>query len=202
MQPIRSMETGDLPAVVKIHLESFPGFFLSFLGPAFLLELYSSIVRDPEGISFVYVIDRKIVGFVAGTSQPGGFYRRMLRKWWRFMFAAIPRVVQHPGIIPRLLRALLLPQQTNARNDAALLMSIAVLPQCQRGGVGKQLVKIFLNNAYARGRKSVLLTTDEINNDYANNFYQLLGFEIINRYITPEGRKMNEYEIAVDGIVE
>lgn len=202
MQPIRAMELDDLSSVVKVHLESFPGFFLSFLGPAFLSELYSSIVQDPFGIGYVYLVEGEMVGFVAGTAQPDGFYRGMLRKWWRFMFASVPRVVQHPRIIPRLFRALLIPQRTNARNDAALLMSIAVMPQCQGSGVGKQLVKVFLNDAHARGLRTVELTTDQTNNDYANGFYQRLGFEIINSYITPEGRRMNEYEIVVDGIVE
>ena len=202
MQPIRPMELEDLSSVVKVHIKSFPGFFLSFLGPAFLSELYSSIVRDPFGIAYVYLMDGEIVGFVAGTAQADGFYRRMIRKWWRFMFASIPRVVQHPRIIPRLFRALLIPQRTIPRNDAALLMSIAVMPQCQGGGVGKQMVKVFLNDAHARGLRTVELTTDQTNNDYANGFYQRLGFEILNSYITPEGRIMNEYEIVVNGMIE
>jgi ribosomal protein S18 acetylase RimI-like enzyme len=201
MQQIRKMEIEDLPSVIQVHIKSFPGFFLSFLGPAFLSELYSSIVRDIYGISYVYIFDGEILGFVSGTAEPRGFYRRLMRKWWRFMFASFNPVIRNPKIIPRLFRALLKPQQTDSRKDVALLMSIAVLPERQGEGAGKQLIKAFLNEAYSRGIKTVELATDQENNDYANRFYQKLGFEIFSTYITPEGRKMNEYKIDVNGMI-
>ena len=37
---IRPMLESDVEAVVEIHLRTFPGFFLSFLGPDFLALLY------------------------------------------------------------------------------------------------------------------------------------------------------------------
>jgi hypothetical protein len=38
--------------VVDIHLQAFPNFFLSFLGPRFLREFYAFFLVDPLGIGF------------------------------------------------------------------------------------------------------------------------------------------------------
>jgi hypothetical protein len=53
--------------MVEVHLQSFPHFFLTFLGSAFLAQLYSGIIADPSGIALVAEKDGQIVGFVAGT---------------------------------------------------------------------------------------------------------------------------------------
>ncbi len=76
-------------------------------------------------------------------------------------------------------------------------MSIAVVPEAQGFGVGQKLVHAFLVEASRRGCEHVNLTTDRLNNESANRFYQRLGFSLFNNYITPEGREMNEYLIAL-----
>jgi len=40
---IRAMDINDVNAVVKVHLSSFQGFFLTFLGRRFLSELYACL---------------------------------------------------------------------------------------------------------------------------------------------------------------
>jgi ribosomal protein S18 acetylase RimI-like enzyme len=190
----RKMTLDDVPAVVKVHLESFPGFFLTFLGKSFLRELYSAILADQDGIGFVAKIDNNIAGFVAGTSQPAGFYRRMLcQRWWRFAFASVIPVLKRPIIVPRLLRAFSMPEQVTHQDKRGTLMSIAVLPGSQGAGVGRALVLAFLDAAAKRGLHQVDLTTDRDNNAAANQFYQNLGFVCVRSYLTPEGRAMNEY---------
>ena len=74
-------------------------------------------------------------------------------------------------------------------------MSIAVLPEMKGKGIGKLLVQAFLKAATSRGIKQVDLTTDSENNHLINNFYRCLGFVFERTFITPEGRKMNEYVI-------
>ena len=74
-------------------------------------------------------------------------------------------------------------------------MSIAVHPECQRQGVGNQLLQAFLDEARQRGLDHVSLTTDAENNDAVNKFYQKLGFNNYRAYVTPEKRVMNEYVI-------
>lgn len=44
--------------------------------------------------------------------------------------------------------------------------------------------------------KLPLFTAVDDNNDSVNSFYEKLGFEIERQYMTPEGRRMNEYWIT------
>lgn len=77
------METEDIDQVVAVHLANFPGFFLSFLGPHFLSLYYLGICSALEGIGFVYSNSvGELVGFVAGSSNPRGFYSRLLKRDW------------------------------------------------------------------------------------------------------------------------
>lgn len=197
---IRPMTKADVSAVVKVHITSFPGFFLTFLGPSFLRELYSAIVADSDGISFVAFDGSGINGFVAGTVQPKGFYRRLLRqRWWRFALAAVVPTLKHPAIVPRLLRAFSMPEQVTHETKRGTLMSIAVLPALQGKHIGRALVSTFLDESIRRGLRQVDLTTDRDGNEAANRFYRKMGFVCERSYVTPEGRAMNEYVIDLLG---
>lgn len=196
---IRKLEMNDVRTVVSVHLASFPGFFLSFLGPRFLSLFYSGICTAHEGISYVYLNDAGIpAGFVAGTSNPGGFYSRLLKRdWLKFALASILPVLKKPSVIRRVARAVSHPSDNPIGDDVAGLFSIGVLPELQGTGAGKKLVQAFLDEAKGNGCKRVFLTTDRDNNDSVNTFYEKLGFSIERQYVTPEGRRMNEYWITL-----
>jgi ribosomal protein S18 acetylase RimI-like enzyme len=191
---ITPINQNEVPAVVGVHLESFSGFFLTFLGAAFLCELYLATIEDLSGIGFVAKKEAEILGFVTGTAQPAGFYSRLLRKrWWRFGLAAVEPVIKQPSIVPRLLRAFSMPAQVVQQEKRGTLMSLAVHPAAQSRGIGQSLVTAFLQEAVRRGLTHVDLTTDRIDNDAVNRFYERLGFVCARSFTTPEGRAMNEY---------
>lgn len=196
---LRKLDRSDIQKIVFVHLQSFPGFFLSFLGPRFLSLFYSGICSAPEGIAFVYLNDADIpAGFVAGTSNPGGFYSRLLKRdWLKFVLASIVPVLKKPSVIGRVARAVSHPSGNPIGNDVAGLFSIGVLPELQGTGAGKKLVQAFLQEASRRGCKRVFLTTDRDGNESVNVFYQKLGFSVERQYETPEGRRMNEYWITL-----
>ena len=194
---IRPMEIDDVEAVVEVHLKSFPGFFLSSLGAGFLQLYYNHLSSSLEGLSYVSLNSQgTLVGFVAGTTNPQGYYSRLLkRKWLNFALASIWPICRNPLILPRILRALLHPGKNPLGMDVAGLFSIAVLPDLQGSGVGKKLAQKFLKEAALKNCKKVFLTTDQEDNEIVNNFYKSLGFIIKCQYETPEGRTMNEYWI-------
>ena len=196
---IRTMDMMDVNQVVAVHLSSFPGFFLSFLGPRFLSLFYSAICSAPEGIAFVGLNDARIpAGFVAGTSNPGGFYSRLLRRdWFKFALASITPILRKPSVVWRVARAVTHPSDNPIGDDVAGLFSIGVLPELQGMGTGKKLVQAFLDEANRRRCKRVFLTTDRDDNEAVNTFYTKLGFSIERQYVTPEGRRMNEYWITL-----
>lgn len=191
------MASHDVPAVTTVHIRSFPGFFLSFLGKRFLERYYAGICSAPEGIAFVYLgTGGEPAGFVAGTANPQGYYSRLLkRQWLQFGFASLGAVMRKPTVLPRLFRALTHPSSNPPGDDVAGLYSIGILPELQGTGAGKKLVKAFLDAAAERGCRRVFLTTDRDDNSAVNTFYQKLGFVIGRQFVTPEGRHMNEYWI-------
>lgn len=197
---VRHAQRADVQSIVAVHREGFPGFFLTFLGPVFLRELYTATLTDPDGIGFV-AVDQKTIGFVIGTMHPAGFYRRLLyRHWWRFALASVPPALRRMSIIPRLLRAFSMPNKVVQQEGRGNLMSITVLPEAQGLGVGQALVLAFLNEASTRGLRHVDLTTDRDANEAANHFYQSLGFVCERTFVTPEGRAMNEYVIDMTSL--
>lgn len=193
-QLIRKMDLPDIREVVLVHIHAFQGFFLTFLGSNFLNELYTGIILDKSGIGYVILDENKIIGFVCGSTQSNGLYSRLLMKrWWHFGWAAIPRLLKKPDIIPRLLRALKMPKMELPVPNCATLMSIAIEPAKHGRGGGKLLVEAFQEEAKRRGCDYINLTTDAIGNERVNSFYQNLGFTFFKSYHTPEGRKMNFY---------
>lgn len=202
MKPtIRTMTNLDVPQVVEVHLRTFRGFFLSFLGPKFLCALYEEILSlgDSECLVVTNGDDRTILGFVIGVADQTSMYSRLARRRWpRFALAALPVVAGHPSVLPRLFRAFHYPKASEKGAAPALLMSIGVLPEASGSHIGSGLVTHFLEAMRVRGVAEVSLTTDRDDNDRTNRFYQRLGFRVVRTYVTPEGRWMNEYLIQFE----
>jgi len=197
---IRPARSGEGRVLAAIHLRSFPGFFLSSLGPRFLSLFYERLIDGAE-IVLVATQAGRTIGFAAGSTTPAGFYGRLLRRdGLRFAFASVPALLRKPAIAPRLVRALTKPAEEAHRPDGyATLMSIGVEPDVLKTGVGRRLLDRFVAAAAARGARGVDLTTDRDDNDSVNSFYVRNGFVLRRAFVTPEGRRMNEYEFAIDG---
>ncbi len=213
MIEVRPMTQRDLGDVVVIHRAAFPNFFLSFLGPRFLRVFYGFIVSD--GIGIVALADGTLAGFVAGVSEPRLFYRRLMRRRLvRLVLAIVPAVLRHPSTLGRVARRARQRTSTDAENrrpgtddrindrrsgpvgnqlaDGAELMSLAVDPKQERGGIGRALVAAFSERATASGEKRLWLTTDAAENDRVIRFYEDLGFVKSREFVTTEGRAMVE----------
>jgi ribosomal protein S18 acetylase RimI-like enzyme len=191
---IRVATHQDLEEIVTVHLRSFPGFFLTFLGRRFLALLYRSLTVDPEGIVLVSIGDEQVDGFVSGTTNQPGFYRRLVsRHLLAFGASAAGALLRRPSIFPRLVRALRRPGEAERSSAQACLMSLGVRPDAQGKGVGGQLVRAFSEAMSERGVGIFCLSTDARDNDQVNRFYQSIGFRLVRQYDTPEGRAMNEY---------
>lgn len=195
---IRPMLVTDAKASAAVHMCTFQGFFLTFLGRRFLVTLYDGIVRDATGIAFVAESRERVIGFVAGSTHISGLYRRLLTKsLWSFGWSSFNAFLRKPVILPRLLRAFGRPAYKDPVPNSATLMSLGVLPEAQGCGVGRRLVLSFMDTARQRGLQNVILDTDREQNDSTNRFYQKLGFSVLDTYATPEGRQMNQYFIAL-----
>ncbi|MFI4912706.1 MAG: GNAT family N-acetyltransferase [Sedimentisphaeraceae bacterium JB056] len=186
--------------MVDVHMQSFPEFFLTFLGPRFLKEFYSSFLHDRAGMAFVAVEDGNVLGGVVGPLNPDGYFKRLLmRRWYAFILASLSAVIKKPSVMPRLFRAVFYRGDSPDNGQPrSLLSSIAVSPDSQGKGVGAALVNAWLEEAEKRESKGCFLTTDKENNESTNRFYKKLGWKLETSFATPEGRKMNRYVYDFD----
>jgi GNAT superfamily N-acetyltransferase len=194
---ISSIKPKHINHIVKIHLAAFPNFFLSFLGPRFLKEFYTSFVFDPAGIGFVAqnAENKKVCGVIVGPSNPAGYFKRLIkRRWWAFCLASLNAIFTKPSTVPRLWRAVFYRGDVPSMlSGFSLLSSIAVSPDNQARGIGRVLVNAFIDEVKHRGGNGVFLATDAEDNENVNRFYVGIGFTLEAAFTTPEGRKMYRY---------
>ncbi len=186
--------------MVEIHLQGFPGFFLSFLGPGFLKVYYRAVCRDQQSICFVSVDNDQVInGFVVGAVDPGQFYKKIFRRdFATFALGTLKALLARPVILSRLIRTALKAAGNGSGGDSVGLFSIAVSPSAQGGGIGGELVGAFLKEAAIRNCSSVTLTTDGDNNERVHLFYRKWGFRIDKEFVTAEGRRMCQYVCQVE----
>ncbi len=178
-------------------MESFEGFFLTFLGKRFLKLYYEGVISEPSGIGILRTNEEGLAGFIAGIHNPSGFYRRLLKRdWMRFGLSSATAIARKPGTLPRLLRALARPAETPVGNVVEL-SSVAVMPCHQGRGIGRQLISAFLQEASLRGAEYVYLTTDDLDNSRTKHLYENIGFRLYRKYETREKRLMCEYRFMI-----
>ena len=203
MNCVRIATEADLPQIVEIHRQAFPEFFLTRMGGPFLSLLYRGYLCDTSGRLLVACDEKapaKVLGFVAGTFQPERFFKELLRRqWFSFGLASIWPLLRQPGLVAlKLWSALSYRGETLSDvPDAALLSSLGVLPGVHRRGLGRQLVKSFVQQAKCNAALAVYLTTDQDDNTGANNFYVGCGFHLAGTCKRPPRRILNQYVLKL-----
>lgn len=192
---IDAMHTGDVVSLARLHRQAFPGFFLSTLGEPFLRQFYRGYVGDPTAVTIVLRdAEGKPCGCVVGTTEPAGFFGRLLRRRWAgFALAGARAVFSQPSAALRLLRAVRYRGEAPPEVAGALLSSICLHPSLQGSGEGARLVAAWEAAAAASGARTAFLTTDTHDNDAVNRFYTRHGWLLHDTYSTLEGRRMNRY---------
>lgn len=197
---VRELRESDVRECADLHVRSFPGFFLSQLGPRFLQEFYRGFLGEPSAITAVArTPEGTLLGTVVGSTQPAGFFSRLLRRrLLGFVLASLVAVLRRPTATPRLLKAVFYRGQVPIEAEGALLSSICVEPRSQSTGTGSRLIKEFERAAHAAGMGAYLVT-DRDDNEAANAFYRRNGWHLAGQYETPEGRRMNCYALPGPG---
>lgn len=185
----------DVPALAALHRRAFPDFFLSRLGEPFLRQLYLGYLDDPDAVVTVARDeDGRIVGACVGSTRPAGFFSRLLRRRLAgFVGASALAAVRDPRTIPRLVAAVRYRGDQPPGAEGALLSSLCVDPSSRKGGVGAALDQAWRERAGELGARTAFLTTDADDNEAVNRFYQRGGWQLTDRFETPQGRRMNRY---------
>jgi ribosomal protein S18 acetylase RimI-like enzyme len=180
--------------IVQIHMATFTGFFLTFLGRGFLRQLYKGFMEHPHSGVIVAKENDRIVGFCAFSEDLSGFYKYLIKKKLiLFAWYALGAFLRKPKVLFRLLRAFTYSGDSKREEAYIELSSIGVLPDIKSKGVGTQMITLLKEISDGTRFEYIKLETDRDNNEGANHFYQKNGFALNHSYETPEGRGMNEY---------
>ena len=191
---ITHKEKDFVNAIVSIHLETFQGFFLTFMGRGFLKLMYRSYVEYPDSGILVAFEEGKPIGFLAYSGDLSGLYKYMIKKRLvPFAWYSLGAFFRKPTVFMRLVRAFLKPKETKREEKYVELASIGVAPSEKSKGVGSRLIDALKATVDFQEYSYVSLETDAVNNDAANHFYQKNGFVVEREFETNEGRKMFEY---------
>lgn len=195
VRQISAEEKQNIERVVQIHLDTFTGFFLTFMGRGFLRQMYGCYCcHTPSGLLGAFDEQGQLLGFAAYSGDMSGLYKYMLRKRLiPFAWYSLGAFLRKPKVFLRLIRAFLKPSESKREEAYVELSSIGVAPAAKGRGIGSRLLahvkQITDDSRYAY----VALETDARNNESANRFYRKNGFTLVRTYETREGRSMNEY---------
>ncbi len=193
-------DKNTIDRIVAIHLDTFQGFFLTFLGRGFLKQMYSSYCdHRPSGLLAAFDDGNNLVGFLAYSSEMSGLYKHMIKtRLIPFMWYSLGAFLRKPAVFMRLVRAFLKPGEAKRSEAYVELASIGVSPDAKSKGIGSQLISSLKQLVDFSKYAYITLETDAVNNEGANAFYVKNGFVLQRSYTTSEGRAMNEYRYRRD----
>lgn len=180
--------------IVDIHLNTFTGFFLTFLGKGFLKQLYKGFGSHEKSGLLIAEHNNTVVGFLAYSEDLSAFYKYLIIKSMiPFAWFSLGAAIRKPSAMIRLIRAFLKPSESKREEAYIELSSLGVLPQMKGQNIGSKLIQQ-LKDKYKDSQFSYIkLETDAEDNESVNSFYKKNGFAIDHDYTTSEGRKMYEY---------
>lgn len=186
-------------------MQSFTGFFLTFLGKGFLKQLYTGFIEhEGSGILAAINDNGEMIGFLAYSDDMSAFYKYLIKKKLiPFAWYAGCAFLRNPKIMFRLLRAFKYSGEAKREESYIELSSIGVKPVNEGQGVGSKLIGALkitagnLNSGKAKKYEYIKLETDAEDNEGANVFYKKNGFILDHEYATREGRRMNEYRYYI-----
>jgi ribosomal protein S18 acetylase RimI-like enzyme len=180
--------------VADIHVLTFQGFFLTFLGKGFVKHLYCSFCKHPDSGLLIAVEDGDIIGFLAYSSDYSGLFKYMIKtKLVPFAWYSLGAFFRKPKVFMRLVRAFLKPGETKRTEKYVELSSIGVDPDYKGKGVGTKLIDVLKQKVDFQKYEYITLETDAEKNDAAIHFYEKNEFVREREFATAEGRKMYEY---------
>lgn len=195
---IRRAVPADIPAIANVHIQAFPGFVLTKLGPRFLEKYYGAVLDYPHGILITAEVDGNVAGFAAGFCHPEGFARHLRSRTLSLLPALLSGLMRHPDILFIVAQnafGVFSGRGVGPRHNPgeAEFASMGVLPTCQGMGIGKKLSHAFIEAARSGGALGIYLYTDAEGNDAVNAFHQSVGFQIRTTYMASGRRLRHEY---------
>ena len=197
IREVKSEEKKIIDEIVTIHLNTFTGFFLTFMGRGFLKQMYQSYC-DHEGSGLLVAENNgKSIGFVAYSSNFSDLYKFMIKtRLVQFGWYSIGAFFRRPSAFIHIIKAFWKPGEVKRKEKYVELSSIGVDPDSKSKGIGSMLIDNLKKLVDFEKYAYITLETDAVNNEGAIRFYEKNGFVRERMFVTGEGRKMYEYRFV------
>ena len=200
MVTIREVKSGEkktIDEIVTIHLNTFTGFFLTFMGRGFLKQMYQSYCDHEESGLLVAEDNGKSIGFLAYSSNFSDLYKFMIKtRLIQFGWYSVGAFFRRPSAFMHIVKAFLKPREVKRKEKYVELSSIGVDPDAKSKGIGSMLIENLKKLVDFEKYTCITLETDAVNNEGAIRFYEKNGFVRERMFVTEEGRKMYEYRFV------
>ena len=197
VREVKSEEKKLINDIVTIHLNTFTGFFLTFMGRGFLNQMYRSYCDHDKSGLLVAEEYGKAVGFLAYSGNFSGLYKFMIKtRLIPFGWYSVGAFFKRPSAFMHIIKAFLKPSEVKRKEIYVELSSIGVDPTIKSKGVGSLLIDELKKIVDFEKFAYITLETDAVNNDGTIHFYEKNGFVKERMYETDEGRKMFEYRFV------
>ena len=199
IREVKSEEKKIIDEIVIIHLNTFTGFFLTFMGRGFLKQMYQSYCDHEESGLLVAEDGEKSIGFLAYSSDFSGLYKFMIKtRLVQFGWYSMGAFFRRPSAFMHIIKAFLKPSEVKRKEKYVELSSIGVDPNAKSNGIGSRLIEELKKLVDFEKYAYITLETDVVNNEGAIHFYEKNGFIRERMFVTDEGRKMYEYRFEGD----
>lgn len=189
---VRKATLKDIKGIVDVHCSAFKGFFLTELGNNFLQLYYSSYFKEPSAVLLVAEKEGEVVGFSSAASSSAGFNTRLVKNdFMKYALRGCVIALSKPKALFNLSKNWShRDPSVMDKGDYAELMSIAVSPNVQGGGIGKLLIQETEEMVKNLSASRFSLTTDYYNNEATIAFYKRCGYEVMYEFTAYPNRKM------------
>jgi ribosomal protein S18 acetylase RimI-like enzyme len=171
--------------VVMVHIQAFPESQSTKFGKDFLKSYYDGAANSPNTISFLWVVDGVVAGFIFGGTNKKKLSRQILmRSKTRLIKTVISNILLSPGVsIKRfwsyLVHYIMPGGDAFYADDTATLDSVAILTEFRGQGIADALMNSFLAKLkYLNVSACRLGVLAE--NKAARSYYERSGFEQLN----------------------
>lgn len=166
IREVKSDEKKIIDEIVTIHLNTFTGFFLTFMGRGFLRQMYQSYCDHEESGLLVAEGDGKTVGFLAYSSDFSGLYKFMIKtRLVQFGWYSMGAFFRRPSAFLHIIKAFLKPSEVKRKEKYVELSSIGVDPNVKSKGVGSKLIEKLKKLVDFEEYAYITLETDAVNNE-------------------------------------
>ena len=180
--------------IADIHMDTFVGFFLTFMGKGFLKQMYMSYCEHKDSGVLVAESCGKVIGFLAYSSDFSGLYKYMIkRRLIPLCWYSLHALLKQPSTFMHLVKVFLKPTEVKREEKYVELASIGVEPNFKSQGIGSRLIDQLKKVIDFDEIAYINLETDAKNNEAAICFYEKNGFIKERMFTTDIGREMYEF---------